>query len=131
MSYIENNLSNGEKVVLEGKVHWIKIIPHVIAFFTTKLALTNKKVIGKVGFIKKATLDMPLNRVQGITFAQGLFGKIFNYGTIEISSAADKVTFHYIAKPEAFKKAVLNQMDIFEDEKVQKQATTMAKAMKE
>lgn len=130
MSYIEDNLGNGEKIVMEGKVHPVKIFPHFINFFTTKLAVTNKNVIGKVGFIKKAACNIPLNKVNGVTINQGIFGKVFGYGTITITSMSDTFRFPYISKADKLKKTILNQMEIFEDEKIKKQAAEMANAIR-
>ena len=59
----------------------------------------------------------------------GLFGKIFGYSNIKITTAADSISFSYVKKAEEFKKAVFAQQEIYNDEKIKQQATQMASAM--
>lgn len=82
-NYAETNLTNNEKIILKAKKSFIAIFPHFIRFLTTELALTNKKVIGKVGLIRTHSVASALNKIQNISISSGLFGKIFSYGTIK------------------------------------------------
>lgn len=129
MSYVEKNLGRNETIVLKAKKHFLTIFSHPIAFFTTELALTNKSVIGKAGLANSKSLNSPLNKVQNVSVASTLFGKIFKYGTIEVSTAAGSMKFRGIKNAEKFKTAVLNQMDIYDEEKTKAQAQQMASAM--
>lgn len=105
-NYAETNLTNNEKIILKAKKSFIAIFPHFIRFLTTELALTNKKVIGKVGLIRTHSVASALNKIQNISISSGLFGKIFSYGTIKIETAgAEPVSFYGIKKPESFKKS--------------------------
>lgn len=123
-------MTNNEKIILKAKKSFIAIFPHFIRFLTTELALTNKKVIGKVGLIRTHSVASALNKIQNISISSGLFGKIFSYGTIKIETAGAKPVYFYgIKKPESFKKAVFAQMDIFDQERIREQAVQMASAM--
>lgn len=102
----------------------------LIKIFTTKLNFSNKAVHGKVGLINTKELDTPLNKVNNISVSQGLFGKIFDYGTINITSSSGMYSFNYISKPNDFKSALLRQIDQFDEDRIKKQAETMANAMK-
>lgn len=129
-NYAETNLTNNEKIILKAKKSFIAIFPHFIRFLTTELALTNKKVIGKVGLIRTHSVASALNKIQNISISSGLFGKIFSYGTIKIETAgAEPVYFYGIKNPESFKKAVFAQMDRFDQERIREQAVQMASAM--
>lgn len=61
-NYAETNLTNNEKIILKAKKSFIAIFPHFIRFLTTELALTNKKVIGKVGLIRTHSVASALNK---------------------------------------------------------------------
>ena len=111
-------------------IGFITIWGTLIKLFTTKLSFSNKKVHGKVGLLHTKELDTPLNKVNNISVSQGIWGKIFNYGTINISSSSGSYSFNYISDPNSFKTALLNQIDIFDEDRVKKQAEAMAKAMK-
>lgn len=54
----------------------------LIAYYCTEMALTNRRFIAKVGFIRRDTIEINLNRIESIQINQGIFGRIFNYGTI-------------------------------------------------
>lgn len=129
-NYAETNLTKDEKIIQKAKKSFIAIFPHFIRFLTTELALTNKKVIGKVGLIRTYSVASALNKIQNISVSSGLFGKIFGYGTIKIETAgAEPVYFYGIKKPESFKKAVFTQMDIYDQERIREQAAQMANTM--
>lgn len=120
----------------------LSIVFSVLAFFlfysiftlplkTTELILTNKKIIGKTGIINTKVMDSPLNKINNISVEQGLGGKIFGYGKIVITTAAGNYNFSYISQPDVFRSAVMNQIDVFDEERIRKQAEQLAGAMKQ
>lgn len=139
-----------EEIVREGKISvatlvirliidffaWFIIVGFVwtvkdlIKFFTTKLVITNKRVSGKTGLINTNELDSPLNKINGIQVKQGLFGKMFNYGTISITTASTVFNFDYIDKPNEFKTILNNQIEKYDEERIEMQAKKMAEAIK-
>lgn len=128
--YLEQNLSKNEVIVKQAKLSGVSIFTGgIFAYFTTELAVTNKNVIGRVGFISKKVMSSPLNKVQNVSVSKRLFGSIFGYGKVKIDTAAGSYSFKYIKKPEEFKKVVFDQMEVFEKEKVKQQAAEMAAAM--
>ncbi len=136
--YVENHLSSNEKIIYKGRISYITIITSIfrlrlirnlIDIFTTELAITNKKVIGKRGFINSASMDSALDKVQNVAVKSGLFGKIFNYGDITITTAAGSYHFFNIAKAETFKQRLNAQIEQYSEDKVKSQAAEMAKAM--
>lgn len=140
------DLGKGEEVVTRANVHWACLIPHVILMFlwigfitiipaiirmfTTDLFLTNKRVYGKVGLVKTKSLDTPLNKVNTVSVESGLFGKIFGYGTIHITSSSGSYDFKGIKSPEVFKSALMGEIDKFDETRIKKQAAEMAAAMR-
>lgn len=130
-NFLENDLGRNEQVVLVGKLHILTILPwHFIRYATTKLGFTNKRVVGKVGFIKKQSLDAPLNKINNVGVSQGLFGKIFNWGTVEIDTSSGKYYFPCIVKPNEFKNKLMAQVDQFEEDRLTAQAQQLANAIK-
>lgn len=112
-------------------IGFIWIIKDIIAFCTTKLTITTKKITGKTGLINTNQLDSPLNKISGIQIEQGLFGKIFNYGTISVSTASTSFKFPYIDKPADFRTALNNQIEAYDDARIEQQAKKLAEAVKE
>ena len=139
---MENGLSKGEKVIFDSKVSKACLVPHIILMVvaigfitiikpliviaTTKLCITNKKVIGKTGLINTKTLDAPLNKINNVSVQQGLFAKIFNYGFVRVDTSSGNYSFAYIKDPNGFKSALLEQIDIVDEERIKKQAQILA-----
>lgn len=149
-NYVESNLNRGETIVKQAKMSpislvvswiggvvffWLLFIPTIkavintISFFMTELTITNKRVVGKVGIINTKSMDASLNKIQNVSASNGLFGKIFNYGTVHISTASGDFIFKNISSPDEFKGTLMSQIDIFEEERIQTQATQMANAI--
>jgi uncharacterized membrane protein YdbT with pleckstrin-like domain len=77
-----------------------------------ELAVTNKRVVVKTGLLRSHSTETLLRQIEGITVDQGIFGRIFNYGTIIIEgTGTDKVPYTRIADPQALRLSVLEQID--------------------
>jgi uncharacterized membrane protein YdbT with pleckstrin-like domain len=78
----------------------------------TEFAVTNKRVIVKVGLFNRHSTETLLRQVEGITVDQGILGRIFNYGTIVIEgTGSDRTPYAGIAAPLQFRLAVQEQID--------------------
>ncbi len=149
--YVEANLNVKESIMKSAQLHplqlvgawiwgilgfWLLLIPTInaikvtIRYLNTELAVTNKRVIGKAGFINSAALDAPLNKVQNVTVSSGLFGKIFGYGNIKVETAGSGLVFYGIKEADVFKKFLMNQIEEYEESRIRAQAEQMAAAIK-
>jgi uncharacterized membrane protein YdbT with pleckstrin-like domain len=69
-------------------------------YLTTEFALTNKRIIGKKGWIRRSSLEILLGKVESIGVRQPILGRILNYGTITVSgSGGTRQSFPYITLP--------------------------------
>ncbi len=148
--YVEGTLGKNESIVKKAELNglfllgawikgillfWLLFIPTIkaliatVKFFHIELAITNKRIIGKVGVLNTKALDAPLNKIQNVSVTQPFFGKLFNFGTVQIDTAAGKYTFSSIKNADAFKNMILAQVDQFEEDRVKQQASEMANAM--
>lgn len=83
-----------------------------IRYKTTELAFTNKRVIAKFGFISRRTVEMNISKVESIQVNQGIFGRIFNFGTLVISGAGNpQAPIPGISEPMAFRRAFMESQD--------------------
>lgn len=105
-------------------------IRDVISFFTTKITITNKRVMGSTGLFNVNRLDSPLNKINGVQVKQGIFGQILNYGTVRITTASTFFDYPFIYNPNEFKTILNNQIEKYDDERIEKQAKKLAEAMK-
>lgn len=82
-----------------------------LAFNGTELAVTNKRVVAKSGIIRRNVIDLSLAKVEGITYHQGILGRIFGYGSILVrGTGVGQVPIPFIAEPEIFKHEVGQQL---------------------
>jgi uncharacterized membrane protein YdbT with pleckstrin-like domain len=82
-----------------------------INFTTSEFGITNKRVIIKVGFIRRDSLEVLLNKVEGIQVNQGILGRILGFGSIIVSrTGGTKDPFHKIDAPLEFRKRVQEQI---------------------
>lgn len=105
-------------------------IPRIIRIFTTELAFTNKKVLGKKGLINTNALDAPLNKINNVAVSSGLGGKIFGYANIIITTSSGSFPYKGIASANNFKTSLMEQIDKYDEDRIKKQAVEMAQAIK-
>jgi len=148
--YVDSHLNKNEVIVAKAKLNglmllaawlkgillcWLLFIPTIkaiaatISFCHIELAITNKRVIGKIGVFKTKTLDAPLNKIQNTSTESKFFGKIFNYGTVKINTAAGEYDFIGVKNVESFKGMIMNQIEEYEEQRLKDQANQMATAM--
>ncbi|MDB6061400.1 MAG: hypothetical protein JWM78_1503 [Verrucomicrobiaceae bacterium] len=131
-SYIEGALINDEKIIYTAHISlwslahliilgtltiWLVVglvflIMAYIRYKTTEIAITNKRVIAKFGFIRRQTIEMYVQKVETIQVDQTIFGRIFNFGTLVISGAGNpQEPVTGISNPLAFRRAFLETQD--------------------
>lgn len=90
---------------------FLTAIPRFIRYSTSEFAVTNKRVIFKVGLINRHTLELVLAKLETIGVEQGITGRVFNYGTIIVTgTGGTKEPFRDIADPLEFRKHVQSQL---------------------
>lgn len=125
MSYIDDSLIEGEKVFHRARVSWWSVSGYLLlgvvllvvviglAFLvaawvkvrSTEIAITNRRVIAKFGFIKRETVEINLEKVEALRVEQGFLGRVLNYGTVFISGAGTSVApIRDIADPLVFRR---------------------------
>ncbi|HEX9400869.1 MAG TPA: PH domain-containing protein [Anaeromyxobacter sp.] len=100
-----------------AELHWIVfvslkalltlfILP-LIERATSEFAVTNRRVIIKVGLISRRTVELKLEKIESIGVDQSIPGRIFGYGTIVVKgTGGTNEPFRGIARPLEFRKAV-------------------------
>jgi uncharacterized membrane protein YdbT with pleckstrin-like domain len=78
--------------------------------WSSEFAVTNRRVIVKVGFISRRTIEINMSKVESVEVNQDIFARLFNYGTIVvIGTGGTKEPFALIDDPLAFRRAVQSQ----------------------
>jgi len=114
-SYVLENLVNNEEVVYWGNIHWINFISiraflslfilPILDKWTSEYAITNKRVIIKVGLIRRRTVEMNISKIESINVDQSILGRILGYGDIAIvGTGGTKEVFDTVSSPIQFRK---------------------------
>jgi uncharacterized membrane protein YdbT with pleckstrin-like domain len=77
---------------------------------TSEFAIPNKRVIIKVGLVRRDTLELLLTKVESIGVDQSIMGRIVGYGSIVVvGTGGTRESFTDIARPLDFRKQVQAQ----------------------
>jgi len=133
MSYVQSSLTTGESVQHMGKISIWALMPLIllglitlplfgiglialamaaIRYWTTELAITNKRVIAKTGLISRNTIELNLSKIESIRVDQSILGRIFNYGSIIVAGAGNpQAPVVGISNPMEFRKAFISAQE--------------------
>lgn len=79
----------------------------LVRYNSSEFAVTNRRVIIKVGALGSRSLEVELNRIEGIDVEQTAFGRLFDYGTIGVRGiGGTEESFPAIAAPLEFRRHV-------------------------
>lgn len=87
-----------------------------IDYTSSEFAVTDKRVVIKVGWIRRRTLETMLGKVEGISVDQTIAGRVLGFGTITVTgTGGTREPFANIAKPLEFRRQVQAQVSASED----------------
>ena len=78
----------------------------------TEMAVTNRRVVIKMGLTSRKTIEMLLNKVESIEVIETTFGRMLGYGAIVvIGTGGTTEPFHKVAHPLEFRSQVQQQIE--------------------
>jgi uncharacterized integral membrane protein len=88
----------------------IGMIRDILIWSNREYIVTNRRVIQISGVFSKDVVDSSLEKVNDVKMSQSFFGRIFDYGDVEILTASEIGVnlFKRIGDPVKFKTAMLN-----------------------
>lgn len=93
----------GAVILLVGVVLWVAAY---VQRRTSEFAVTNKRIIVKVGILRRRTVEMLLRQVEALEVNQGILGRVFGYGTLLIiGTGGTREPFDRISGPLEFRRA--------------------------
>lgn len=100
-----------------------------IYHFFNEFAITNKKIVAKTGIIKTTELSSPLKQIQNVQIVSGFWGKIFKYGTVNVTTASGLYSIKYVNDPNNFRNSIMAQIESTEEDKMDTHAQKIANAI--
>ena len=127
MSYISRRLAPDEQILATGRFHFIqKVWPWVALIFlgiigigiiifvaemfrmgTTRMAVTNRRVILKRGFFVSDMNEITLGSIEGAEIRQSIFGRMFGFGKLVLRGRGEThLVFPTMDSPGRFRAAI-------------------------
>ena len=80
------------------------LVPPTLAFASSELVITDRRVLIKTGIIRRQTLEMFISKIESVGVDQGFFGRMFDYGSVLIRGTGGfEQPFEAIAAPLQFR----------------------------
>lgn len=133
-SYVQSALTTGEHVTYEGRISLWHFLPYILwglvllplyglgllfwlyvylRYISAELAITNKRIVAKFGFIQRVAIEISLQKTESIHVNQGVFGRIFNFGSIMVSGGGmAQAPIPGISNPMQFRMAFLAAQEL-------------------
>jgi len=102
------DLDDDEEVLVDTRPSWLAslnmgfIIFALLIRYGNRLTITNKRAYKRKGIIRKNETFLQGEDVRDVSMKQGFQGRIFRYGTIEISTAGrggSEISFSGVGSP--------------------------------
>jgi uncharacterized membrane protein YdbT with pleckstrin-like domain len=131
-SYVEKALVQGEQVLYLGRLSLWSLFPQIffgilltplivglfilvpawIKYRSTELAVTNKRVIAKFGFVSRHTIELNVAKIESVQVEQGVLGRMFDFGSIIVAGGGNPFApVPGIANPLGFRRAFLEAQE--------------------
>jgi uncharacterized membrane protein YdbT with pleckstrin-like domain len=127
MSYIQESLGDGETIIARAHFSWVYsflawlalvllgiflvgiiiFVTMMIRKWTTEIGVTSDRFVEKTGLFTLRTNEIALHNIEGVRVHQGVLGRVFGYGTVNIEGTGiDAVMTPNIADPVGFVRAI-------------------------
>jgi uncharacterized membrane protein YdbT with pleckstrin-like domain len=84
-----------------------KLVARYVRYASSEFAVTNKRVLVKIGVFRRHTLELLLTRLETIGVEQSLLARLFGFGTIIVTgTGGTHEPFANISKPLEFRRQV-------------------------
>ena len=150
MSYLDDHLLGGERIVYRARLHWTTFLTSVVVillgiglaillqltepaytlagaalagvglllaigpairYLSSEFAVTDKRVLGKLGFIERESKETLLSKIEAIAIDQGVIGRILGFGTVTITgTGGTQESFPRISEPLEFRRQIQSQI---------------------
>jgi uncharacterized membrane protein YdbT with pleckstrin-like domain len=157
LSYLDDHLLAGERIVYRAKLHWTIFLTSIVVvllgiglgivlqvvepgyayagaalagvglllaigpaiqYISSEFAVTDKRVLGKVGFIERESDETLLSKIEAIAVDQGVIGRILGFGTVTITgTGGTQEAFPRISEPLEFRRQIQSQIISLEERK--------------
>ena len=88
-------------------VGFVVFLSMMIHKWTTEIGVTSSRFVKKTGFLSLHTEELSLRNIEAVKVSQGVWGRVFGYGTLRIEGTGDDhVDIPNIDDPVGFRRAI-------------------------
>lgn len=69
-------------------IGWFSVLP-LARWFSTHFVITDRRVLVREGVLSRSGFEIPVGRVDGVHYRQGMVDRVFGCGTLGIESDSD------------------------------------------
>lgn len=113
--FLAASSGNGAAVLIGAVIllfGFYRLLSALLFKVTTELAVTTRRVIAKVGFISRNTVELNHSKVESFHVDQSITGRIFGFGTVVINgTGGGKTPIKMVSKPLDFRRQAMEVMD--------------------
>ena len=92
----------GAALVFLSVLYWLRAF---MRRWTTELAITDRRVISKLGFVGRQTWELNTGGIEGVQVKQSILGRIFNFGDLTVTGrGAGTAPIRWIDDPIEFRR---------------------------
>ena len=93
-----------------GLIGVLRLLGAAILRSSTEIAVTDRRLIYKVGLIRRNTIEMNRHQIESIEVRQSILGRLFNYGTVIVHGTGSGIEpIRRVGSPLALRSAVTAQ----------------------
>ncbi len=85
---------------------WILFFMRMIEYYSTKFIVTSERIILKSGILTREAMELMIDKCEGVMVSQSIFGRIFNYGTITVTTGEVSNLYKMVSDPLSFRDAI-------------------------
>jgi uncharacterized membrane protein YdbT with pleckstrin-like domain len=85
----------------------------LVRAWTSEFWVSNKRVLIKMGLIRRNSFEIMLKKIEAIAVDQSILGRLLNYGSVGIvGTGSSKEVFTMIQRPLEFRRQIQEQLDL-------------------
>jgi uncharacterized membrane protein YdbT with pleckstrin-like domain len=102
----------------------VYVLSHYLSWRTTLLVITTNRVVYRTGIFTRRGREIPIDRVQDVSFSQSLFERLVGAGSLTVESAGEhgQEPFPDVSHPERVQSTINRLCDVNRQRDVQRAA---------
>lgn len=99
-------------VLVSAIVTFLSALKAYLRYISSEFGITNRRIIVKLGFIRRNTYENFLQKIESIQVHQSILGRLFGYGTVVLRGTGGSTEMYgLISVPLVFRKQAQEQIE--------------------